>query len=137
MRSITVVMVLLLFTGVASQVEAKSQYQIDEKAVDELFASSEQVNEVQGLDGAFNLAMQENDHGKNPGVAFALAWTLGPLGVHRFYLGTSVGTGLGYIFTLGGCGIIATIDWVMLLIELIEEDNFENYVNNPSFIMWN
>ena len=138
MRSCTILLAFLLLIGVINNAEATGSYHIDEQEVEELFASSEQTTDLQGLDGSFNAsAFQDEVHGKNPGVAFALAWTLGPLGIHRFYLGTSVGTGLAYIFTLGGCGIVATIDWVMLLIELIEENNFENYVDNPSFFMWN
>ncbi len=37
---------------------------------------------------------------------------LGGLGVHRFYLG-KIGTGLLMLFTLGGVGIWALIDFVM------------------------
>ena len=137
MRNSVVLLITLLIAGFAVTAEAKEAYNLDDEAVNELFASAEQVDGMSGADNAFNaFALQDAEHGKNPGVAFALAWTLGPLGIHRFYLGTSVGTGLGYIFTLGGCGIVATVDWVLLLIEVIEEDNFEQYVNNPSFFMW-
>jgi TM2 domain-containing membrane protein YozV len=40
-----------------------------------------------------------------------LAWFLGQLGIHRFYLG-KIGTGLLMLFTLGGLGIWALIDFI-------------------------
>lgn len=40
------------------------------------------------------------------------AFFLGVLGVHRFYLG-KIGTGIAMIFTLGGLGIWALIDFIM------------------------
>ena len=44
-------------------------------------------------------------------------------------------TGVGYILTCGGCGIVATVDWIVLLIGLINND-ISKYVNNPKFFMW-
>ena len=41
-----------------------------------------------------------------------LAWLLGYLGIHRFYLG-KIGTGILMIITLGGLGLWWTIDAIM------------------------
>lgn len=41
-----------------------------------------------------------------------LAWFLGGLGVHRFYLGKT-GSGIAMLFTVGGFGIWALIDFIM------------------------
>ena len=41
-----------------------------------------------------------------------LAFFLGELGIHRFYLG-KIGTGILMIFTAGGCGIWTLIDFIM------------------------
>lgn len=43
-----------------------------------------------------------------------LAWLVGYLGVHRFYVG-KMGTGILMLLTCGGCGIWALIDLIMIL----------------------
>jgi len=41
-----------------------------------------------------------------------------------------------YTFTCGGIfGIIPLVDWIMLLIGIIE-NNIGSYENNTNFIMW-
>ena len=46
-------------------------------------------------------------------LAVALfAWFLGGFGAHRFYLG-KIGTAIAMIFTLGGLGIWALVDFIM------------------------
>ena len=47
-------------------------------------------------------------------IAFLLAFFVGVLGVHRFYLGR-VGSGVAMILTLGGLGLWAMIDWIIIL----------------------
>jgi TM2 domain-containing membrane protein YozV len=49
-------------------------------------------------------------------VAALLAWFLGVLGVHRFYVGKN-GTGIAIILTIGGFfGIWPLIDFIMILL---------------------
>jgi hypothetical protein len=48
-------------------------------------------------------------------VTLLLAFFLGFLGVHRFYTG-HIGIGVVQLFTLGGCGIWALIDFILIAV---------------------
>ena len=48
-------------------------------------------------------------------VALLLCFFFGVFGVHRFYVG-KVGTGILELVTLGGCGIWAMIDLIMIAV---------------------
>ncbi|MYN17014.1 NINE protein [Rugamonas sp. FT107W] len=48
-------------------------------------------------------------------VTVLLCFFLGFLGVHRFYVG-KIGTGLLMLFTFGGFGIWALIDFIMVVL---------------------
>ena len=48
-------------------------------------------------------------------AAALLAWFLGVFGAHRFYVG-KIGTAILMIFTLGGLGVWALVDVIMILV---------------------
>ncbi len=50
-------------------------------------------------------------------------------------MGTATLTGVGYILTLGGCGIVQLVDWVVLLIGAANND-IGKYEDNTKFFMW-
>lgn len=52
--------------------------------------------------------------GKSQLIAAVLAFLVGALGIHRFYLGYT-GIGIAQLLTLGGCGIWALIDLIRIL----------------------
>ncbi len=52
---------------------------------------------------------------KSRTVAALLAFFLGVIGVHRFYVGKT-GTGIAQILTLGGLGVWTLVDFVMILV---------------------
>ena len=48
-------------------------------------------------------------------TAALLAWLLGAFGIHRFYVGKT-GTGILMLVTLGGLGIWALVDLIVILV---------------------
>jgi len=47
--------------------------------------------------------------------AFLLCFFLGAFGAHRFYVG-KIGTGIAQILTLGGLGLWALYDFIMIIL---------------------
>lgn len=136
---------VVLFVAMSSSF-AGSKYQFEAEKIDQLFEQSTEVSTSNFMLSAAGpespmaptpspAKMIGGNGDVNPVVAFVLSFFLGGLGIHRIYMGTSVGTFIGYILTLGGCGIVSFVDWIMLLIGLIDED-ISDYVNNPKFFMW-
>lgn len=138
----------MLFLTVCTKSFASNEYEVDDVAIETTLnkgveVASIQLNETVTPSSANLLTGTSNGlptatlaGGKDPAVAFVLSWLLGALGVHRFYMGTATLTGVGYILTLGGCGIVATVDWVVLLIALINKESISKYEDNPKFFMW-
>ena len=63
---------------------------------------------------------QKSEKGFVP--ALLLCLLLGGLGVHRFYVG-KIGTGILMLFTLGGLGIWALIDLIMIAVGSFKDKN--------------
>jgi TM2 domain-containing membrane protein YozV/predicted Ser/Thr protein kinase len=59
---------------------------------------------------------------------FLLAFFFGVFGAHRFYVG-KIGTGIAQLFTLGGLGIWATIDWILILCKVFTDDKGRRITN--------
>jgi TM2 domain-containing membrane protein YozV len=134
----TITFLLLVIFGIAAA--NASHYRLNSEAVDKMFAEAESVefftpNAMAPYADFAGTSHTFISQDKNPAVAFILAWAVGYLGIHRAYLGTSTGTIVAYILTLGGCGIVALVDWVVLLLALIDDD-ISKYVDNPKFFMW-
>lgn len=139
MKKIITLVFAIVFAGFTAQA-GTSAYRPDMAGIDQMFAQAESVSILEaGSMVPFTNDPMQSDMSvlkeKDPGVAFALSFILGYLGIHRAYLGTSTGTIVAYILTAGGCGIVATVDWIVLLIGLINDD-ISKYIDNPSFFMW-
>ncbi|MES2656854.1 MAG: TM2 domain-containing protein [Bacteroidota bacterium] len=134
--SIVSVLAVMVIAGTSS---AKAEsYVINDEAVEAVFAAAVAAPiSVDYINAAPTVPTEQAKvtGGKNPWVAFALAFVVGYLGVHRFYLGTAVLTGVGYILTCGGFGIVAFVDWIVLLVGAIEKD-IDKYEDNTKFFMW-
>ena len=65
---------------------------------------------------------------KSRAAAAILCWFLGVIGIHRFYVG-KVGTGVAQIFTLGGLGIWALIDFIMILVGSFRDSEEKVLIN--------
>lgn len=122
-----------------------AEYFVDAQAIEQALNAGEQLDiaNVEQAATALESLMGESKDvtkimagDKKPVVAFILAWVVGFLGIHRAYLGTAGGVIVGYILTCGGLGIVALIDWIVLLMEVIEEKNFDKYVDNKKFFMF-
>ncbi|WP_028668406.1 TM2 domain-containing protein [Runella zeae] len=122
-----------------------AEYFVDEQAIEQTLNSGDQLDITNEAHAATALESLMGGEGKettkimadkNPAVAFILAWVVGFLGIHRAYLGTAGGVIVGYILTCGGLGIVALIDWIVLLLEVIDEKKFDSYVDNKKFFMW-
>ena len=53
-------------------------------------------------------------------VVTLLAFFLGALGVHRFYLG-KIGTGIAMLLTCGGLGIWALVDFIFAVAGIMKD----------------
>src|SRR5688572_3728293 len=120
MKKLLVFSFLLSIFSVCAYAESQA-YKLDDAKIDMMFEQSVDVtsNLMSGVaDLSFASFAQPEVNGssttmvaeKSPIIAFLLAFFLGGLGIHRFYLGTKTMTGIGYILTCGGLGIVAFID---------------------------
>lgn len=121
-------------------------YSVNDAAVDALIDNATEMSLVEVADNTSELnvlspitapiegaAVKE----KSAVIAFALAWLFGSLGIHRWYLGSSIGTYVVYCLTGGGFGCLLMVDWIMLLIEVIKgEGKIDTYSDNDKLFMW-
>ena len=133
----TVFLLLVFAVTLLCSYNAKaSGYTANDNLVDQMLSNAnETVNVVfadLSLTGNGELSLPAT--AKSAPVAILLDFFLGGFGVHRFYLGTEVMTGVGYILTCGGVfGIVPLVDFIVLIINM---DDISAYVDNPKFFMW-
>ncbi len=126
-----------LILGISAATSTMSaSYKINDSAIEKLFNSAEKgtmsimFNGLGDATDAPAAAVKE----KSAAAALIIDFFLGGLGIHRFYLGTKVMTGLGYILTCGGIfGLVPLVDLIVIAINF---DDISQYVDNPKFFMW-
>lgn len=133
------ILFLAIFGFLTITITHASNYKLNDQSIENLFSKAQVINITQfgnELSLPLNNAPTAQLSEKDPLIAFLLCTFLGSLGIHRAYLGTETLVIVGYICTGGGCGIVTTVDWVMLLISVIKKEDIGKYTNNPKFFMW-
>ena len=118
-----------------------SNYSINDSDIDALIACAE---ETPSLDiDSFDLAAASSASSsaviseKSDAVALVLCFIVGGFGVNRHYMGTSPAMWALYTFTFGGIfGIVPFVDFIVMLIDLVEDNGFGAYYGNTKFFMW-
>jgi len=136
MKKVIFFSLILVLTAVCSFNVKATGYTSDENLIDQMFTKAPEgvIMPFSNFNLTANSTALAGAAEKDAIVAIALDFFLGGLGVHRFYLGTEVLTGVGYILTCGGIfGIVPLVDFVVLI---IDNKDISPYVNNPKFFMW-
>ena len=138
MKKVLITLVAML--GIAVAAHATS-YKVDDGAIDALIENAAEVNVANLMDATMppaspaSIVTKGNGKEVKPAVALILNAFVGVFGVHRHYMGTSNWMWLLYTLTGGGLGIVVTIDFVMLIIG-VAEDDISQYIDNTKFLMW-
>ena len=114
-----------------------ANYKVDNNAIDNLIENAEEVYTLDiAAPAAANLpAVSQKE--VNPTTALILNFFLGYFGIHRHYLGTAPYMWALYTFTVGGIfGIVDLIDFIMLIMGVVDNNNISKYINNRKFFMW-
>lgn len=104
---------------------------------EKLAAVSSKIFFTETEEGHFQLrkifkGFNKDQHDNPRLVAIALDASLGLLGVHRLYLGTSVKVPVIYTLTCGGGCVL----WLIDLGLLIFTKDITPYMDNPNLFMW-
>lgn len=136
MKKMLLFSLIIAFTAICSSAVNASGYTADDNLIDQMFTQAPEGVSVMFSDlTASGFATTTFASGeKTAPVALLLDFFLGGLGVHRFYLGTKVMTGIGYILTCGGFfGIMPLIDFIVIIINI---EDISQFIDNPKFFMW-
>ncbi len=135
MKKLLLSLVAILGLGLAA---SAANYSIDEQAIDAMIETAAEVTPLSleaATPGLTDPSVKIGNAPK-PVIAFILAFipVTNWLAIHRMYMGTSALTVVLNIITGAGCGIVAVVDLVCLLLGLID-DNISQYCNNPHWWM--
>lgn len=135
MKKFSIALALVLGISFAS---AASNYHLNDASIDALFANSTEVSLAEmGTSNALAGTTMAFDEKNEAVIAWVLCWIVGGFGVHRHYLGTKKNMWLLYTITCAGVfGVVPTIDFWVLLIDGVINNNIGKYQNNEKFLMW-
>lgn len=136
MKKFIISLVAILALGIAANA---ANYSIDEQSIDAMIEAAAEVSplSMEAAAPAATDATIKVGGGAEPIIAFLLSAipVTGWLAVHRMYMGTSVLAIVLNIVTGAGFGVVYVIDWVMLLIGVLD-NNIGQYCNNGRWLMW-
>ncbi len=135
MKKFVLCLVAVLGLGLAA---SAANYSIDENAIDALIENATEVTPMTleaAVPGATDASVKIGQ-APQPVIACLLSFfaVTNWLAIHRMYLGTSALTVVLQIITGGGLGIVSVVDFVCLLIGVID-GNISQYCNNPHWWM--
>lgn len=134
MKKVILCLIAVLGLGIAA---SAANYTIDEQSIDAMIEMAEEVTPAaMEAQGATDVTIHLGN-GAQPIVAFLLSIfpVTGWLAIHRMYMGTSILAVILNIVTGAGFGVVYVIDWVMLLIGVLD-NNIGQYCNNGRWWMW-
>lgn len=131
------ILLVLITLGALSASANGGKYTFDDDAFDHILEHSEEVIFSIDAEGVVNSNLHLTpayESNRDAYVAAMLAGCFGWMGVHRWYLGTSWGTAIGYCF-LGGCLFYVDF-WVIVVDCVIKNHGTAAYEKNPKLFMW-
>jgi TM2 domain-containing membrane protein YozV len=134
----TFLLVITLLAFSTSYANNSSKYFVNDEKIENVMQESTQIDftvDSAQLEMLMNSESIQQD--KSAWVAFAIAFVVGGLGIHRVYLGGKGSLILIYIVTCFGIfGVVPMIDWIVLLVGAIKGD-ISQFIGSDKFFMWN
>lgn len=145
---------LSLFAGLflATTMSFAGNYQVNDEKIDAQIEQSQEMSILEITSSTSTPSIAANFN-QNPNIIAAdmdkgtlgfIVLTIGyfvgvvPLfGIHRIVMGSGGKIAALYCVTLAGiCGVVPTIDWIVLLIRLINKEGAGSYENNDKLFGW-
>lgn len=131
-------LVVLIAAFAACAVASAADYTINDAAIDAAIEASVEISPMDMMASVpVSAPASDSVSSKNDGVAIALTFVLGGLGIHRHYMGTSKWMWAAYTFTFGGIfGVVPLIDLIVEIVGLVDGSGLSQYYGNTKFFMW-
>ena len=135
MKKVILTLVAVLATAFAA---SAAEYTCNDSAIDALVENAVEVSLTSSdLMAELPAAPSAVISSVDPTVATLLCFFLGGFGIHRHYMGTSKWMWALYTFTFYGIfGIVPLVDFVVLLMNLVEDKGIGQYCGSTKFLMW-
>lgn len=141
MKKILLILAAVMGFAIAANASA---YSVNDAEIDALIDGAVEVSAISlnldamDMDIEFDAnATAISSSSKSSAVSIILCAFLGGFGIHRHYMGTAPFMWAAYTFTLGGiCGIVPFVDFIVMLVDLVEGKGISSYAGSTKFLMW-